>query len=315
VTGPPATGARRDWSELPPRVLAAFEDWLGASVVSAESQPGGFSPGIAARTTTADGRRVFVKAIGPEPNPTSPDFHRNELRIVSSMPEGVAVPRLLWSLDEGEGGWVVLAFEDVEGRQPALPWRDDELERVIQGLAELAAALTPSPVPAERAGAMFAAKINSWHLLVDDPPNGLDDWSARNLSRLVALEARVSDAVEGETLVHIDLRADNLLLTDDRVYLVDWPHAHVGAAWIDAITFAPSLAMQGGPEPEELLARWPSANGANPDAVTAAVASVAGFFTQRALLPPPPGLPTLREFQAAQGDVARAWLARRTGWR
>jgi hypothetical protein len=28
-----------------------------------------------------------------------------------------------------------------------------------------------------------------------------------------------------------------------------------------------------------------------------------------ALRPPPPGLPTLREFQAAQGAVARRWLA------
>ena len=30
--------------------------------------------------------------------------------------------------------------------------------------------------------------------------------------------------------------------------------------------------------------------------------------------PPPPGLPTLRPFQAAQGEVALAWLRRRTGW-
>jgi hypothetical protein len=40
---------------------------------------------------------------------------------------------------------------------------------------------------------------------------------------------------------------------------------------------------------------------------------VAGFFTRQALLPPPPGLPTLRAFQRAQGEVARAWLARRAG--
>jgi len=37
-------------------------------------------------------------------------------------------------------------------------------------------------------------------------------------------------------------------------------------------------------------------------------------FTRQALLPPPPGLPTVRAFQAAQGQVARAWLAARTGW-
>jgi aminoglycoside phosphotransferase (APT) family kinase protein len=314
LTGPPATGVRPDWSELPPHLRAALDERLGAPIVSAETQPGGFSPGIAVRVVTADGQRVFVKAVGPTPNPDSPRFHRNELRIVSSMPHGVAVPRLLWSLDEEEGGWVVLVFEDVEGRHPSLPWRAAELERVIDGLAALATALTPSPVAADSAGKMLASSINSWHLLRDDQRDGLDDWSARNLDRLVALEEHVADAVEGETLVHLDVRADNLLLTEDRVYLVDWPHAHVGATWLDAIGFAPSVAMQGGPQPEELLPRWPGAGEADPDAVTAAVASVAGFFTQRALLPPPPGLPTLRAFQAAQGEVARAWLARRTGW-
>ena len=48
--------------------------------------------------------------------------------------------------------------------------------------------------------------------------------------------------------------------------------------------------------------------------IVVVVAAVAGFFTSRALQPPPSGLPTVRAFQAAQGDVARRWLAQRTGW-
>jgi hypothetical protein len=51
--------------------------------------------------------------------------------------------------------------------------------------------------------------------------------------------------------------------------------------------------------------------GAEPAAVTACIAALAGFFTYGALQPPPPGLPTLRPFQAAQGVVTREWLARR----
>jgi aminoglycoside phosphotransferase (APT) family kinase protein len=144
---------------------------------------------------------------------------------------------------------------------------------------------------------------------------GLDPWSQRHLDELVALEARVADAVAGQTLLHLDLRADNILLTPDgRVYFVDWPHALVGAAWLDAVAFAPSVTMQGGPEPEEILARWPGGPQAESAAVDAAIASVAGFFTYFALQPPPPGLPTLRAFQAAQGEVARRWLRERTGW-
>jgi serine/threonine protein kinase len=257
-----------------------------------------------------DGRRVFVKAVGPEPNPNSPGLHRREIEIVSSLPDGVPVPRLLWSFDEE---WVVLVFEDVEGREPAQPWRPAELELVLAAAAELAAALTPSTVVTAPAGQRLLEAINSWHRVRTDAPPGLDEWSQRHLDELVALEAGVRDAVEGDTLVHLDIRADNILIADERVYFVDWPHAHVGAAWLDAVAFAPSVTMQGGPKPDEILARWPDAEGADPRAVDAAVASVAGFFTYYALLPPPPGLPTLRAFQAAQGEIARAWLARRTG--
>ena len=69
--------------------------------------------------------------------------------------------------------------------------------------------------------------------------------------------------------------------------------------------------MQGGPPPEEVIARYPAALTADPAAVSAAILATAGFFTHRALEPPPPGLPTVRAFQAAQGAVARHWVAQR----
>lgn len=54
-------------------------------------------------------------------------------------------------------------------------------------------------------------------------------------------------ASRGDTLLHLDLRADNIVLTADRVYTVDWPSAAVGAWWVDVLGMAPSVAMQGGP--------------------------------------------------------------------
>jgi hypothetical protein len=311
---PPARGARRDWSELPQHVVSALEAALDGEIVAAETQPGGFSPGVAARVVLAGGRRVFVKAVAHEPNPESPEFHRREARIIGALPVDVPAPRLLWTLDEGKEGWVVLALEDVEGREPSLPWRPDELGRVLAAVEELHTALTPSPVDAGSAGAVLEEKVNAWRVLAADTPAELDQWSQRHLDDLVELEGAVADAVAGDTLLHFDLRADNILLACERVYFVDWPHATVGASWLDLVAFAPSVAMQGGPEPEDLLLRWSAAGEADQHAVSAAVASVAGFFTYRALLPPPPGLPTLRSFQAAQGEVARQWLAQRTGW-
>jgi hypothetical protein len=303
-----AAGARRDFSELPPRIRAALERQLGSRVVDATTQLSGFSPGIAARVRLENGARAFVKAVGTEPNALSPRLHRREIEIVSAFPPSAPVPRLHASVDED--GWVVLALDDVDGRHPSLPWRDDELRRVYEAARQLVHALTPSPVAVEQAGVDFAATINSWHLLRDEPPPSLDEWSARNVEHLAALEARVAEVV-GDTLVHLDIREDNILFADDRVYFVDWPHAQVGPPWLDAICFAPSAAMQGGPDPETILAAWPGGADASQTDVDAAVASVAGFFTHRALQPPAPGLPGLREFQAAQGVIARRWLAER----
>jgi len=314
---PPAAGVRLQWDDLPEHLRGVVEDRLGSRVIAARSQPSGFSPGVASRLTLADGQCVFLKAVSPEPNPDSPSFHRREARIVAALPPDAPVPRLLWSHDEGEDGWVVLVFEDVEGREPTTPWVPAELDRVIESIVGLSDALTPSPLDEDFAGTTEnwgIFRIGWWHLVEYGQPEGLDDWSLRHLPELIDLEAKASQAVAGTTLLHLDLRADNLLVTDDRVLVVDWPHARIGAPWLDIAFFIPSMRMQGGPPPEEIFVRHPAARDADPDAVNAALAAIAGFFTRQSFQPPPPGLPTLRPFQAAQGAVAREWLASRLGW-
>lgn len=322
-TPPPAQGVRIAWDDLPPTVRARVESALGSRVVAQASQPGGFSPGVAARLRLADGRRVFVKAVAAAPNPDAPRFHRREAAIVAALPAGLPVPRLLWHHDgtqEDQNGWVVLVFEDIEGHNPPLPWNARDLDRVLTALADLSRQLTPSPIPAGQvrtARDFLLAEFRGWGKAADAGPDlldRLDPWSRRHLDQLIALEADAPAAVEGNTLLHTDIRADNLLLTDARVWFVDWPHATIGAAWVDSILLAPSVTMQGGPPPETVLAHHPAAAGADPTALDAAIAATAGFFTYLALLPPPPGLPTLRAFQAAQGVVARQWLAQRRGW-
>jgi hypothetical protein len=61
VTVPAAEGIRVAWEELPEAVRAAIEKVCGAPVEAASTQPGGFSPGAAARLRCADGTRWFVK--------------------------------------------------------------------------------------------------------------------------------------------------------------------------------------------------------------------------------------------------------------
>ncbi|SRR6266511_1837872 len=311
---PAAEGPRLAWEALPRHVRSAIEERLGSPVVEAIVQPGGFSPGTAARLRLADGGHAFVKAVGSTPNPESPRMHRNEARIASAMPAEAPVPRFLFSHDDGD--WVALAFEDVDGRHPEAPWRQDELDRVLAAVERLADSLTPSPVDAAPVSVYFEEEFRGWRELAasETPLDWLDGWARSHLARLAELEGRWPAAAAGETLLHGDLRADNILLTPDRVVFVDWPHASVGAAWIDLTFMLPSVAMQRGPEPWELFDRHALGRDAPPERVDAVVAALAGFFVWHGSLPPPPGIPGVRAFQRAQGQEAVAWLRRRVGW-
>ena len=285
---------------------------MGARVVEATTQPHGFSPGVASRLVLADGRRVFVKAVSATANPDTPDIHRQEARILAALPESAPAPRLLWTLDEE--GWVALGLEDVEGRHPREPWTEPDLSLVLAALAEMARALTPSPIAVPgTAPDWFAETVNGWQAALARAETRLEPWAARNLERLAALESLAPAAAAGDTLLHCDTRADNLLIAGRRVYVLDWPWARVGAWWIDGVAMAPSVAMQGGPPPDEFVGRL-DVGRVPREAVDAIVCSIAGYFVIRALEPPPPGIPTVRAFQAAQGRHAIAWLRERTGW-
>jgi aminoglycoside phosphotransferase (APT) family kinase protein len=308
VAFPPAEGARLPWQALPAAVRDAIQRELGSRVARAVTRPGGFSPGVAARLELEDGRRVFVKAVGPEPNPDSPDFHRREARVAAALPPDTPAPRLLFAQDEE--GWVSLVFEHIDGHEPQLPWRAEELERVLAALTDLAGALTPAPVEAPPVGEALDALFHGWRVLASGDAAGIDPWAAERLDELAAHEACWAEAAAGSTLLHCDIRADNILLAPDRVVFVDWPHACVGAAWIDLIAFLPSVAMQGGPPPWEVFEAHPLGEAARQDDVVPVLAALTGFFVQRATLPPMPGLPTLRAFQRAQGVEALAWLRR-----
>ncbi len=316
VAPPPAEGKRLPWSQIPAALRAEVERQLGGRVVAAVTQPGGFSPGVAARLRLDNGRRAFVKAVG-DLNPESPGIHRAEIGIAGQLPATTPAPRLLGSIDDD--GWVILILEDIEGRTPAQPWQQAELDRVLDAMAVLADALTPAPIAAPPAATRFAGLGRGWHQLgaaqAGEPRlASLDPWAARHLDRCIALETGWDAAARGDSLAHGDIRADNILLTADRVVFVDWPWACLAPPWFDLVGMLSSVAMQGGPPPEEILARHPVARDADPAAITVMVAALAGFFCWHGSQPDPPGLPTVRAFQRAQGAIALAWLRQRTGW-
>lgn len=282
-------------------------------MLDAVDQRGGFSPGLAARLSLADGRWVFVKAVGLARDPDTPDMFRREAEVLTGLPESLPVPRLLASYDDGD--WVALVIEDVDGCTPDEPWRPDQLDRVLDALAVLAEQLDPSPIEAPPITELLAGAFVGWRTLAAEPVEAawLDPALRARLDQLAELEAGWVDAAAGTSLLHADLRADNILLTGDRVVIVDWPHACLGAGWVDPLLLLTSVAMHGGAA-IPAWRRYRPARTVEPEAVDAVLAALAGFLLRQSLRPPPLNIPHIREFQRAQASAALGWLMSRRGW-
>jgi hypothetical protein len=305
---PLATGDRLEWTDVPGRVRAAVEGQLGSPVVSATNQRGGFSPGPAARVRCADGTRAFVKAAGSTLNPDAPRLHRDEGSVAAALPDWVPAPRLLHLYDDGD--WVALVYEELPGRPPAVPWRPAELRAVQRTLGVLAERGTPCPVAGlPGAESRVAPMFGAYRLLAEDPAV-LTGFERAHLDTLLAAESLLG-ALAGDTLVHMDLRGDNVLLGGaGQVWLVDWPWTVRGARWIDSATLAMEVAVHG-LDAESYVDSDPILSTVDPTELTAFVVALAGMFARNHRLPDPPGLPTLRAYQKACHAGVLSWLRRR----
>ncbi|MEU8081018.1 phosphotransferase [Catellatospora citrea] len=306
-----ASGVRIGWPDVPEHVRAEVETILGDRVVQAVSQQGGFSPGTADRVRTAGGRRAFVKAVSSAQNERSVQLHRQEALVSAALPPGVPAPRLLGCFDDGE--WIALVLQDVEGRHPVTPWHRTELDAVLATLGALAAGTTPCPMPElPTVAALLGDDLSGWERLAADTPGDLDPWAAARLPELVALGAAGVAALAGDTVAHTDIRADNLLVgPDGTVTVVDWPWACVGPAWLDTAMIMVNVNLFGGHDVDALLAEYAHPLGARPADLTALLAGMTGYFLDASRRPDPPGLPTVRAFQRAQGDATLRWLRTR----
>lgn len=310
------SGTRLGWQDLPRPVRARIADRVGAEVIAETGATSGFSPGFASVLELGDGREVFVKAVSAEQNPHSPELARREIAVAAALPDDLPAPRLLWSDDDGT--WVVLGFEAVHGRSPVLPWRPDDLVRVLAAVDTLAEVTPATPHGLEPVTRTLADDFTGWRKLAEGPPMLLEQaaalagepgaWALEHLDALIAQESRWAEAASGDTLVHGDLRGDNVILDESTCWLVDWPHAAVGAPWLDLVLMLPSVAMQGGGEPGAIFRAQRVAADVDDDALRTVLTALAGYFAHGALQPAPPGIPNLRRFQAAQALATLDWL-------
>jgi hypothetical protein len=247
-----------------------------------------------------DGTSAFAKVAAFD---YTAEWLRLEHAHYTALRGHAYLPLLLgWDDDGIEPALVV---EDLSGARWPPPWSPASIDQVLGTLDEIHA--TPPP---EAIDEIFERRIwdirEGWGPMRANPSGALalGVFDAAWLDACIAdLESAADAAVlAGDTLLHCDVRSDNLCVVGDRVVLVDWNWCSRGAAVLDLASWLPSLHVEGGPEPWTLL----------PDQGPLA-SLLAGFFLEHAGRDPIPQAPHVRKLQLDQGRVALAWACRELG--
>ncbi len=275
------------------------EEIVGARVVSLEHVEGrGYTHAGRQRAFLDDGRTVFVKSAVDE---LSAGWLNVEIAVYSAL-RGLFLAEFHGAAEHD--GLPLLVLEDLGDAHWPPPWRDGDVDAVKDALVEIAG--TQPPPGLERVPRDTLA--HEWREIERDPEPFLAlelctrDWLDAHLPAL--RDAAECAPYEGGDLLHFDVRSDNIALRDERAILVDWNWACRGNALLDAVAWAPSLCIEGGPPPEDLV---------HGEGVAELAAAVAGYFAAHAGLPPPPTAPRVRRGQRRQLTVALPWACRELG--
>ncbi|MEU1394051.1 MULTISPECIES: phosphotransferase [unclassified Nonomuraea] len=266
---------------------------------------------VQARPIREHPQEVFVKAV-PGDDPYAGDYRLGS-KVASQLPKGLPTPRLRFVCERA--GWVLLCYDLVLGQLPHEPWHLDELAAVMRALTACANALTPTPVTGLPTVAdRMTGRCDTWRRLEHDGVLGaltIDDlgtWERRHLKTLAAIEARWPLAMQGDTLLHFDLRFDNCLIgPDGMALLVDWGRACTGPAWVDLVCLLLQSDL-GDLNPRLLFLDHPLGRDADPQAVDAFLTALASYWTYTATLPGPTHAPHLQRRRERSRQMTIGWL-------
>lgn len=273
--------------------IRRIEAITGKAVVDYQSVQGGYTPAKRLVVTLADGETCFVKMAT---NALTAGWLRQEKFVYDSL-AGSFMPQFLGWDDDGEQPFLLL--EDLSHAFWPPPWDVGRVDQVVDALAHVAGCrVVDMPRLAD-----YRGLTDCWQTIAREPEPFLslglasEVWLNQALATL--LDISYGSFLDGTELVHLDIRSDNLCFDGERVVIIDWNWACFGNAQFDIGAWLPSLEIEGGPPPEQIL----------PDAGEIA-AIISGYFAANAGLPAVPDAPRLRQAQLAQLKSALPWTVR-----
>jgi hypothetical protein len=194
-------------------------------------------------------------------------------RAVYEAVQGDFLPDLLgWD----GGDFPILILEDLSDAGTVPPWTEEAIERVFALLEVLARTKLPDTF---RPLTGYPEPFDGWRQIAKDPAPFLQlglvspRWLDTALPTLLHAEAAAD--LTGDSLVHTDLRSDNIFFHRNLTMLIDWNWACRGNPKFDLVSWLPSLHTEGGPPPWEFTVNEPNL-----------IALQAGYLAHRVASPP-----------------------------
>lgn len=281
--------------------LSAFtqriEESVGKKVTDTRVIERGYSPAKRLVVSFEDGASIFAK-VGM--TPSTAGWLRKERRIYETL-SGSFMPNYV--------GWIndlanpILLLEDLSRAYwpPSEPasWTREQVDLVLSALDRLwGSSLRDAPRLTD-----FGHLLDGWQQVAADPEPFLSlgiasaGWLNVALPTLLAIDGH--EVAQGDSLLHLDIRSDNICIDGYRAILVDWNNVCRGSKRFDLGAWLPSLAAEGGPLPEMLL----------PDSGDIA-GLISGYFGANAGRPFIPNAPRVRAIQLVQLKEALPWAVR-----
>ena len=288
-----------DSSLGPDRALVAqVARCLGQPIARWRPVAGGYTAAARWVVKAADGSSAFVKGAT---DALTAAWLRQEYVVYAHVRAPFLPALRAW---DDDGVHPLLVLEDLSGAVWHAPWTETRIAQVLDTLRQVAATTPPEALPSLE---IRRPMLSGWADVARAPAAFLGlrlctaAWLSHALDTLVAAEAH--GRLAGDSLVHFDVRSDNLCFTGDRAVLVDWNWACRGHSTVDIAAWLPSLRLEGGPLPESILPGEPCL-----------AAMISGYMAARAgLAAENAQLTRVRALQFAQLRVALPWVVRALG--
>lgn len=292
---------RTPFSVLPASVVDELQVREASELSDARTRIGGYSSGVACLLRRQDGTEIFLKALPVDNEMVG--AYRSEARIAPQLPSAVRAPRLRHSFERD--GWIVLVFDAISGECPRT-WDDRSLEALLVTLDVNAKALSPNPITG-LAGAAEDLR-DDFGMWTKANSGEIEIPAVVDVSRLAQLEENWGQAIEGDSTIHLDVRADNVVIdSTGTAWLVDWSWPAIGAAWVDLAVFLPTTALSTD-RLDAIFANHPLGSDLPGEQLDTLLASLSGFWLWNATKPELEHATGLRSHQRRCGSLCLDWL-------